>query len=289
MLKDPKLQSQLDTLGYVRFQLLNTEGVQTLLDLYQSVVSGRPNDQKGCHVSLLDTDKNRVKATFQSMLRLTKSSFDACLSDDAKFISGGFLSKNARDAESAVYPHKDWSVVDEEVWASYNVWIPLVDTNEENGRLGFIEGTHKKFRHIRGSPGQTFPRPLEVHKELLFSQMEFVDMKAGEAFLYNHALIHGSYPNRSSKNRPVAVMALTQKQAPLWHYYLMPKKNKELHVQKYLIENDFYLCMDPLELWKMNCQGKTPEGHPLCTLLDSFPYVAPTYESHEIVSALHRR
>ena len=46
-----------------------------------------------------------------------------------------FMTKSKRDSNGALRPHQDWSIVDEESFRSYNVWIPLVNVDENNGAI----------------------------------------------------------------------------------------------------------------------------------------------------------
>jgi hypothetical protein len=63
--------------------------------------------------------------------------------------------------------------------------------------------------------------------------------KAGDAFIFNHAVVHGSFPNRTKHPRIAAVIAAYPSDAQLLHYYLLEgEKNK---VQQYSMTKEAFL------------------------------------------------
>jgi ectoine hydroxylase-related dioxygenase (phytanoyl-CoA dioxygenase family) len=39
----------------------------------------------------------------------------------------------SKGENGSLHPHQDWNIVDEREFNSYNIWLPLVDVNAENG------------------------------------------------------------------------------------------------------------------------------------------------------------
>ena len=52
--------------------------------------------------------------------------------------------------DSTEFPlHQDWNIVDEKKYISLFFWAPIDVTNEENGTIYLIEGSHKFFTNYR--------------------------------------------------------------------------------------------------------------------------------------------
>tara|TARA_B100000003_G_scaffold49366_1_gene43359 strand:- start:10018 stop:10833 length:816 start_codon:yes stop_codon:yes gene_type:complete len=107
---------------------------------------------------------------------------------------------------------KDGSVVpwhqDAQYWPLFpanavTVWLALYDTNEENGAMRVVKGSHiqGEFKHHTNKA-----QNLVLDKEVSNDQIKQDDiislnLKAGEISLHNDALLHGSEPNISNYRR----------------------------------------------------------------------------------------
>ena len=81
------------------------------------------------------------------------------------------------------------------------VWIPLVDSNLENGCLHLIPGTHKKRVVDHGKEGYSGTSYLALPDEYIEKRKREIialPMSAGSAVLFNDRLIHSSTPNNSN-------------------------------------------------------------------------------------------
>ncbi len=107
-------------------------------------------------------------------------------------------------AESGFTVHQDWSFADERRFVTLNVWIPLVDVNEENGALFVLPGSQSN-RTVRG-PG--IPSPCDDILDLPFDGFRCIELRAGEAIVFDSALLHRSPPNLSACDR-VAVSLIS--------------------------------------------------------------------------------
>ncbi|MEM7250152.1 MAG: phytanoyl-CoA dioxygenase family protein [Pseudomonadota bacterium] len=95
--------------------------------------------------------------------------------------------------------------------ATCTVWIAIDDSNEENGCLRVIRGSHRaqqlaKHRH---NPSEDFT----LFEELLdseFNEADAVDihLERGQVSLHDVYLMHGSAPNRSAHRRRGMTMRL---------------------------------------------------------------------------------
>lgn len=139
--------------------------------------------------------------------------------------------------ENFLQMHADWTYVDETKFRSISVWIPFVDTNERNGCFGVIEKSHLFMNSIRG-PGiqqNNFKRDRIWVKKY----GKLVPIKAGDAIVFDHALLHYSLANTSQESRPALNLTLAPKEAPIVHYCI---PEGEHIIEKYAVyDKEFFL------------------------------------------------
>ena len=146
---------------------------------------------------------------------------------------GGTLATKIK-GKSNLEAHQDWTIVDENKFNSYNLWIPLVDTNSENGTLGLIPGSHKWNNNLRGF---NIPNDYgKFTKQFLQIGCE-PSINAGQAILYNHKLVHYSRPNITNENRNVSIVGVKEKAADLRISFCLDNKEIETYTMS---EVEFY-------------------------------------------------
>ncbi|CAK9249854.1 unnamed protein product [Sphagnum jensenii] len=133
--------------------------------------------------------------------------------------------------------HADWTYVDEDQFRSVAVWIPLIDTNEENGCLGVIEGSHKISEKVRGPNMQQ--NSYTKDKDWVKKYGKLLPTKAGHAIIFDHALMHFSPPNKFDTIRPALNLSIVPEEAEIYHYCI-PEGEKEIEVYK-VEDPEFFL------------------------------------------------
>jgi hypothetical protein len=135
--------------------------------------------------------------------------------------------------------HQDWSITDETKYKAYNFWIALHDSDEHNGTLYFLPGSHEKFRVIRGSGihgmfDQVGPSLLKLMKP--------VAVKKGHAVLFDAAVVHYSPPNLSKHPRISIVNYFTNKNADLLLYHFDGFDTLEIYSvdEKFLLQYKYF-------------------------------------------------
>ena len=82
------------------------------------------------------------------------------------------------------------------------LWLPLTDVSPNNGTISYIKGSHKrgllKSRFYIINKFKAHGTLKKLYKD---SEKTFLTLKAGDALLFHHHLIHGSEPNKSKKFR----------------------------------------------------------------------------------------
>lgn len=135
---------------------------------------------------------------------------------NVRLIYAGFACKRAQEAASALPLHQDPTFVDEAIWASGNIWIPLRDVGPDDGPLYVVPGSHRLNRGCRAF-NQPFAYPALENR---LRQMAVpIHARRGEAVIFLHSLCHFSPANRSSAPRLVVGGMLAEENAPLFYCF----------------------------------------------------------------------
>lgn len=225
-------QNEIHEKGFVQIPLLSEFDVKELLLFFEQQ---NANIKEPFHTSHFSTNKNYKQATHDIICKTVFPALEPLLNNFIP-IFGNFMVKQA---EPTIFMplHADWTYVDENKYRSIAIWIPLVDTDEENGCLGVIEGSHRIMNKIRGPRIQQSSYTHD--KEWVKKTGRLLPVKAGCAVIYDHALLHYSPPNRSGKIRPALNLSLVPKEAEVIHYCI-PEGGNEIELYK--VENpQFYI------------------------------------------------
>lgn len=233
--KDSRLQEEFDKIGFVKVPLLSGEDV-FLLKKY--IIENTPivdmSNQLGFFQGVCIENKEEKK----SLDKYIKSIVNSKLSDlihNFKPIIYTALAKGSSD-NSKLELHQDSSFVDENIDYSMSLWIPLSDSNFENGAIHFLDGSHKTFPIIRcATISHDYGDPQKIK-----DRMQCIDVKAGEVLLFNARLLHYT-PNNTSGEIRIAVMScLVRSDADILQWY----KISDSRLEVYKMEDDFFLDYD---------------------------------------------
>lgn len=138
-------------------------------------------------------------------------------------------------AEGMLPVHADWAYVEESEHTAVSLWIPLIDTNENNGILGYIPRSHLIYDHHRGP---NIISPYRKYDQILLdNHSKTAPITHLQAFIYNLKLLHFSKPNLSNLPRIAINITLAPKDASLIHY---TKIDGKIHKYENL-DSDFFL------------------------------------------------
>jgi ectoine hydroxylase-related dioxygenase (phytanoyl-CoA dioxygenase family) len=261
LLRDAALHEELDEQSQVVIDLLSAEQIAALQVVYQKYYEHQ--HREGFHATMFEGDGSLRANIRQDILAIVQPTLDAWF-EGYQPIVANFVVK-APGPDSEVPPHQDWTFVDETKSTTLNIWCPLVDTNEENGWLGVVKGSHRFLDNIhRGSP--ITPQPYDSINEAVKMSASYRAVKAGQAMLYENRTIHCSPPNLSEKTRVVVVVAIARAEDKLFHYHIDHSK-QPLMFERFEVDTDFFNHYD---------MKVRPEGVPL---LDTLP--VPTNQLSE--------
>jgi ectoine hydroxylase-related dioxygenase (phytanoyl-CoA dioxygenase family) len=232
--KSEDFQKHFDENGYVIVPFLNEEMVQDLSAFYEAL-KDKHEITASVH-STCDTNDQELIRTVDKRIKDTIIKRAEEIFFDYKLFLSNFLIKEPGE-DSSIYPHQDWTFVDESRFASASIWCPLTDVDEKNGCIRVLKGSHCFVETLRASPD--YPSAFREVVEMMDQFMVSLPMRAGEALIYNHALIHASSPNLSELPRPVVVTAIIPREAELYFYYYAPAPGAR-KIEKFQVDTEFF-------------------------------------------------
>jgi len=250
---NPQQQQHFEEKGWVVLDLLSDEEVQELLHFYHN----QPKQQvpeHGFHVSLDSSDTRFTAAVIDKLTQIMGNNANRFFKD-YKLFTGSFVVKEP-GKQGIVPPHQDWTFVDETKYFSATLWTPLQDVNTDNGALGVISGSQNYFNHPRPSPAPVFKAPFDAHVFTVFPYLDIIELKAGQALMFNNRTIHASPPNVSGAPRIAAGIGITHKDAQLIHCYLEPGRQQPT-VGIYTVNEQFFPVYNNEKLKSMYLSGRS--------------------------------
>ena len=203
--RDQAHQEQFEREGYIVLPFYNVEEIAELNSLYESI---QPKEYEGFFPSTFSQDKNYRTQADIGIKKACERSIEKYL-QDIKVICGSFIVKRSIP-ESAMCVHQDMTLVDESKYTGINIWVPLIDLDDNNGTLEVLPGSHRIFPSYRGS---SIKGIYEECNDEIKKYLVRVYPKAGEAIFFDQSIIHYSEANRSGKNRIVTNTYFTHQEA----------------------------------------------------------------------------
>ncbi|MCB9204965.1 MAG: phytanoyl-CoA dioxygenase family protein [Flavobacteriales bacterium] len=210
--KSEPLYYPLPSAGYQVISFLSEETVKNISAYYD--LHQHAHRDRGFHSTMHQQNSDYRKKVY-GFLKKKTSEITQSLFPNYEVLIANFVVKDS-GMNSDVGFHADWSYVNENEYHSLNVWCPLVDTDVTNGRLNVCPGSHIDPKIYRGTPFVPFS---ESQKKDYDSSAVGLNMKAGEAVVYDSSLVHFSDNNRSDKQRLAIALVMIPKGAQAIHCY----------------------------------------------------------------------
>lgn len=230
-LRDNELGAALRHDGYaVVSGFLTPAEVAELTDVFRRCES--PLHAQAFGASIQSSDLSYRAAVDRGIAAVLAPRIDELL-EGYRFCFSNFLVKEPQRGSGMgeVPLHQDPSFVVESRYESIGLWCPLVDTDEENGCMHVVPGSHvptepRAFGIAHAYRGAEPPR------------MRAVPMRAGDGMVFSQKLFHASPPNRSTAKR-IAVGALAvPREAQLYCYYVDGASAAKMEV--FAVDDAFY-------------------------------------------------
>jgi ectoine hydroxylase-related dioxygenase (phytanoyl-CoA dioxygenase family) len=264
--RDEELQEEFSRKGFVVVDLLDEHHLEQLRGLPDAIYRG---ERSGMHASNMCNEHEyrhevyeRVRPVLETVVLDQLVDYESCMAimllkfpgDDSEFIS-----------------HQDWNLVDESRFRSLNVWCPMVDTDDRNGAMSFLPGSHRVLGAARCDPW--YPEWYQSPGwQVRYSEMETVHVRAGQAVFFDHAIVHASGPNLVDAVRPAVALVVKPTAADLLHWYRPSADAVELEVLA--VDSDFLADFE------------IGDRHPY-PVIDTTPFVPDTFDVAELMRRCH--
>jgi Phytanoyl-CoA dioxygenase (PhyH) len=256
LFQDATLETAFSRDGFVVIPLLGEAELSRLRQFYSDHRRGE-TATRPTHYTIDHPDRGYVSDVMEGLAEILGGAMRRFV-PDLQVITASFVVKESHK-QSATPLHQDWTFVDESRFRSATVWVPLVDVNLDNGALGIIHGSHRFFgTRPRSSPAPQCESMIDRHGFALFPWMDLQPLRAGEAMVFDNALIHGAPPNLTGEPRVVAGMSVTRAGAALQHSYLLPGEPAE--IETYAVDRQFFARYGNDALSALFKAGGRPEG-----------------------------
>ncbi len=214
--------------GYAVVPLLDAGEVAGLQTAWERL---HPSSAAGFHATLFSRDVDYKRGADRAIRAIATPRLAAHLAGFRPLL-GNFVAK-LPGAEGAMTLHQDWTFVDERRFFSLNCWCPLIDVDAGNGALHVWPGSHRLLETWRGT---RLPPPT-AGLEVPIERLRCLRMRAGEACIYDHRLLHASPPNRRESARVAFALTLVPEAARPIHAYRSPLDGA---VELYAIDESFF-------------------------------------------------
>lgn len=238
-LRDPLLDAALERDGYLApaGPRLDPERARALRSAFleQHGPGGR-----GFHNDFNDRDLGYRRSVARLVAEVLDPVVDELFAGHVGFLHP-FLCKFPGET-SYFKPHRDWMYVDERSGhRSFVLFVALEDTTEENGQVELIPGSHRLDAMLRGT---LLEAPWMRRTEVLTPRMQAFPRQAGEVLIWDHALVHGSFPNLTPHPRVAAAVWVAPADTPLLHYRRLDEDRAWCHA----VGRDFWAQQNPFRL-----------------------------------------
>lgn len=232
--KEEELESSLSEHGYFTMQLLSEKEVSRLRQFHEE---NPPPDVDQEFYTTHWSQQKEYRQLVDNNVRPLLAKHALPLFNDYKDCFGYFFVKHPAEG-SVFHIHQDWSLVDEEYFRGVTLWVALTDTDQQNGCLHVVPGSHLFGGNLRGTNIQS---PFSQVEDLIEEKYcQPLPLKSGEAIFFDQRLLHYSPPNRSNETRLAAGLVTIPRETTFVHYYFDDNTDKVL---KYIADDNFLLEM----------------------------------------------
>lgn len=238
--KDDRLRAEFEQNGYIVLPLLDAGEIARLKGVYRDLHQGdlerytNPAYATGLFASTFINDVDYRRRVIDGVGPVFDRALEAHFKD-YKVLSSGFIVKLSHP-DSALPPHQDFTMVDEERFTPLTIWCPLEDIDETGGALCLLKGSHRLPRAIRAL---TIPSPYRKHAEIIKAHMKPIYVKAGTAIIFTLATFHSSQANTTGHPRVIGSTLVAHRDADLAIAYRSPEQPDT--IEMFAQEDDFFI------------------------------------------------
>jgi hypothetical protein len=265
---DDNLNKQIEKNGFAVVPFASPQQIEELKTFYRSLPEV---NAKGTHVTMFHPSYDYRKKVEEKIRELFAAKTESYLNGYRVLYTNLMIKEPGPEGDFPV--HQDWTYTDESRYSSYAFWVPLQDVDTTNGVLHAVRGSHKFITALRGPYVQEPFKHLSGAIKTKYA--EPINLKAGEALIWDHRLIHFSLPNISSQPRMAFTLIVVPKEEQAVHCFGLDETRGTL-IEKYAVDTDFFLRYTI---------GKKPER---VTLLETVSQKETTFSEEQFVQMLQQ-
>jgi radical SAM protein with 4Fe4S-binding SPASM domain len=240
LLADPALQEQMRRAGFVVvhdvFQASELDALRQLASEFESVYGDLGEE----FLTLGRVEDPELRTEFIGRAGQVALPRLAELFVEQAELLGSVFQIKPPSPRSALNSHQDDSLVDEREWLGVYAWVPLDDTDAENGGLCVLPGSHRLPNWQRTL---NIPWQFESYREILESHAVPLEVPAGSVVLFDSATVHSSPPNSSGRARWALNSFARDRAAPLLQFF-KDDSTPDGCVEAYEVDVGYFLSAD---------------------------------------------
>lgn len=236
-MKNAGLQGRFEEYGYVVVDLFGAEEIEVLKGILRSLEKEKEgtglNLKTNYKLSFFSDSAEYRKLVFDRVGSFCQPFLDRFLDDYHPLMVNTF---DKEPGTGEVPVHQNWTFVDEEVYRSVSVWIPLTDVTRENGTMELVPRSHKNVSAYRGPLiPWVFSHMVDVLKD---KYMVPLNLKAGQVAIIDDAILHYTSENDTETVRSTVQVIAKPKDATAIHYH-RPSEDAQ-HLEVFEVNSDFF-------------------------------------------------
>ncbi|MCW5906360.1 MAG: phytanoyl-CoA dioxygenase family protein [Chitinophagales bacterium] len=216
---NPEHETQFCRQGYVVVTIKNGQLLNELETIYRAHA---PAITDGLQLSLKETNSETIMQLHRLSLQAAQPMLNSLLHRH-KVIASGYINKLPGKPNTAGL-HRDPSFTNETLHHTLLFWCPLVDTNPFNGAIGIVPGSHQIWCGYKGMVYGKYDFSYQ-EQPIIDRYSKTIELKKGEAIIFNTALLHFSGQNQTGTDRPVYSAFLIPSEAKPLCRHLNTEKN----------------------------------------------------------------
>ncbi|NBX81405.1 MAG: hypothetical protein EBQ94_13715 [Flavobacteriales bacterium] len=239
ILKNLLHQSMMEKDGVLKVDLLDQKTLDEVYRIFCAFFPNYENEIKNTYYfSIFHNSKEELMQMHLQSVEILKEKLDLILVD-YKILGVVFQVKGV-GPDSFVNIHQDLTVIDESKYSALTCWFSLSDSNQQNGAIHFLKGSHNLFRGFRAHTLSDYQ--FSEVEAYIIKNSEIQSTKIGEVLFFDPATIHFSKPNVANQPRISLSLSIVHKDAePHIGFY---DQNKNEQIELYKVPDDFWYIYD---------------------------------------------
>lgn len=235
ILKDNRLENEINHKGYAVVSLLQKEEIESLKNKFEEVFPNRKLFT-GSYSTIKDTSIEVKKEAHDFIISTIKNRLDEFFEN--YFTPGSLLYSRRPDNQFVLELHNDPSLIlNEHLEPFYGIWCPLVDVDETHGVLNIVPGSHRLSNKLNFA-FNVFKWDFIDKRNLLNKFIRGFKLKAGEAIIFDARMMHASSPNKSTIDRDNIVLRINHKDSK--YFNLITESNKSNYGSLYKQDKGYF-------------------------------------------------